>query len=67
MKIIKTIATGASLALATAVFGLKPAHAAIPIQHWTQPGGAQVYLVESPAIPMLDVQINVDGGRTAHL
>ena len=24
------------------------AHAAIPIQHWTQPSGAKVYLVESP-------------------
>ncbi len=62
MKIIKTIAAGASLVLATAVFGLKPARAAIPIQHWTQPGGAQVYLVESPAIPMLDVQIDFDAG-----
>ena len=30
------------------------ANAAIPIQHWTQPGGAQVYLVESPAIAMTD-------------
>ncbi|MDO9402997.1 MAG: pitrilysin family protein [Polaromonas sp.] len=36
--------------------------AAIPIQHWTQPGGARVYLVESPAIAMLDVQIDFDGG-----
>ncbi len=36
--------------------------AAIPIQHWTHVSGARVYLVESPVIPMLDVQINVDGG-----
>lgn len=36
--------------------------AAIPIQHWTQPGGARVYLVESPAIAMLDVQIDFDAG-----
>jgi zinc protease len=36
--------------------------AAIPIQHWTQPSGAQVYLVESPAIAMLDVQIDFDAG-----
>ncbi len=36
--------------------------AAIPIQHWTQPGGAQVYLVESPAIAMVDVQIDFDAG-----
>jgi len=38
------------------------AHAAIPIQHWTHASGARVYLVPSPSIPMLDVQINVDGG-----
>jgi zinc protease len=37
-------------------------HAAIPIAHWTQPSGAQVYLVESPAIPMVDVQIDLDAG-----
>lgn len=36
--------------------------AAIPIQQWTQPGGAQVYLVESPAIAMVDVQIDFDAG-----
>ncbi|TNF61787.1 MAG: insulinase family protein [Burkholderiales bacterium] len=39
-----------------------PAHAAIPIEHWVHASGARVYLVPSPAIPMLDVQINVDGG-----
>lgn len=38
------------------------AQAAIPIQHWTHASGARVYLVPSPSIPMLDVQINVDGG-----
>ena len=38
------------------------AAAAIPIQHWTQPNGARVYLVESPAIAMLDVQIDFDAG-----
>ncbi len=37
-------------------------HAAIPIAHWTQASGAQVYLVESPAIPMVDVQIDFDAG-----
>jgi zinc protease len=37
-------------------------HAAIPIAHWTQPSGAQVFLVESPAIPMVDVQIDFDAG-----
>jgi zinc protease len=38
------------------------AQAALPIQHWTQPGGARVYLVESHAIPMVDVQIDLDAG-----
>lgn len=38
------------------------AGAAIPLQHWTQPSGAEVYLVESPGIPMVDVQIDFDAG-----
>ncbi len=49
----------ASALIAGAAF---PLHAAIPIQQWTQPGGAQVFLVESPAIAMLDVQIDFDAG-----
>ncbi len=36
--------------------------AAIPVQHWTQPSGARVYLVESPAIAMVDVKIDFDAG-----
>ena len=36
--------------------------AAIPIEHWTQASGAKVYLVQSPAIAMLDVQIDFDAG-----
>jgi zinc protease len=39
-----------------------PAFAAIPIQHWTQPSGVKVYLVESPVIPMVDVQVDFDAG-----
>ncbi|PUE48191.1 peptidase M16 [Limnohabitans sp. 2KL-1] len=38
------------------------AQAALPILHWTQPSGARVYLVESHAIPMVDVQIDLDAG-----
>jgi zinc protease len=38
------------------------AQAGIPIEHWTTPGGAQVYLVSNPAIPMVDVQIDFDAG-----
>jgi zinc protease len=36
--------------------------AAIPIQHWIQPSGAKVYLVESPSIPMVDVRVEFDAG-----
>ena len=36
--------------------------AGIPIQHWTQPSGVKVYLVQSPGIPMVDVQIDFDAG-----
>jgi zinc protease len=41
---------------------VSPAWAALPIQHWTQPSGVAVYLVESPAVPMVDVQIDFDAG-----
>jgi zinc protease len=39
-----------------------PAQAALPVQHWTQPNGVQVYLIESPAIPMVDFQVDFDAG-----
>lgn len=41
---------------------LSTAQAAIPIEHWTHASGARVYLVASPSIPMLDVQLDFDGG-----
>ena len=47
---------------AIGIFCINLAWAGIPIQHWTQPQGARVYLVESPAIPMVDVQIDLDAG-----
>ena len=54
------------LAWATLVFGMcigtVPALAGIPIERWVQASGAEVYLVPSPAIPMLDVQIDFDAG-----
>ncbi len=49
--------------LALALLALAPwARATLPIQHWVQPSGARVYFVESPAIPMVDVQIDFDAG-----
>lgn len=52
-----------NLLLLVATLGLTPAaHAVLPIQHWQQPGGARVYLVQSHNIPMVDVQIDLDAG-----
>ena len=44
------------------LFCLNSAFAALPIENWTQPSGAQVFLVQSPAIAMVDVQIDLDAG-----
>ena len=57
----KFIAAHALISWATGLFCLS-SYAAIPIQKWVQPSGATVYLVESPAIAMLDVQIDFDAG-----
>ena len=60
--ISKKIAIKDLLLLGYAIFGFNFAHAGIPIQQWTQASGAQVWLVESPVIPMVDVQIDFDAG-----
>ena len=61
---LKSIAASARVYWATAILctvsGLSLA--GIPIQKWALPNGATVFLVESPAIAMLDVQIDFDGG-----
>jgi zinc protease len=56
MIAIKNIAAVLGLGLASL------AQAGIPIQHWTQPSGAGVWLVESPTVPMVDVRIDFDAG-----
>ena len=58
----KTTKTAAGELLAMTLGFTASAFAAIPIQHWTQANGAQVFLVESPSIPMLDVEIDFDAG-----
>ena len=60
--ISKKIALCAGVLVAYGLFGTQNVLAALPIQHWTQPSGAQVFLVESPSIPMVDVQIDFDAG-----
>ncbi len=59
---IKNRAVRALLIWATGFFCPVFSLAAIPVQHWTQSGGAKVYLVESPAIAMVDVQLDFDAG-----
>ena len=58
---IKSIASSAVFISASALF-CTYSWAALPIQKFQLPGGALVYLVESPAIAMLDAQIDFDGG-----
>ena len=52
----------AALVGAGALLSAHSAWALLPIQHWTQDSGAQVWLVDSPTIPMVDVQLNFDAG-----
>jgi zinc protease len=63
---IKFIAAQALNTPAKFIFGtlfcFNSAFAALPIENWTQPSGAQVFLVQSPAIAMVDVQIDFDAG-----
>ncbi len=62
METIKNIARRALLIWATGLFLVNLAQAGIAVQHWTQASGVQVFLLPSPAIAMLDVQIDLDAG-----
>ncbi|MGV3492894.1 MAG: M16 family metallopeptidase [Ramlibacter sp.] len=61
MRMQSLLARAASVA-ALLAFSVLPAQAALPIQKWQQPSGAQVWLVESPSLPMVDVQVDFDAG-----
>ena len=52
----------ASVSLAVGVLTAGGASAALPIQHWTRPDGAQVFFVESRAVPIVDAQVDFDAG-----
>lgn len=41
---------------------VRPAWALLPVEHWTQPDGARVWLVQSAHLPMVDVEVAFDGG-----
>ncbi|KAA9155104.1 insulinase family protein, partial [Delftia sp. BR1] len=62
MKNMKKMVASSVLASVGLGFGATSAWALLPIQHWTQPSGAQVWLVDSPGIPMVDVQMDFDAG-----
>ena len=62
MMTINNVAIRALWFGAVAMASLSGAWAGIPIQHWKQANGVAVYLVESAAVPMVDVQIDVDAG-----
>jgi zinc protease len=47
--------------IASALFAAS-ASAAIPIQHWTQPSGAQIYFVQSETLPIIDMRVDFDAG-----
>lgn len=59
---MKTRALPYLFTLAFGVFFSKFALAGLPVERWTLPSGAQVSLVQSPAIPMVDARIDFDAG-----
>jgi len=62
MKTIEKITGAILMAGLTALLLVQPAWAGIPIQHWTQASGVQIFLAESHSIPMVDLQIDFDAG-----
>ena len=62
MNTLKKIAAYACWVVFTSLFSINYAVAGIPIERWTQASGVQVFLVPSPALPMVDIQIDFDAG-----
>ena len=62
MNTIKNIADYARYVVLSGLFIINSTWAGLAIEHWTQPSGVQVYLAQSPGIPMVDVQIDFDAG-----
>jgi zinc protease len=63
MITLKNIAFYAVWTVVTGIFNLNSAVAGIAIEHWTQASGAEVFLAQSHAIPMVDVQLDFDAGE----
>lgn len=62
MTAIKSMARKLLAVLALGLAVSQSALAAIPIQQWSLANGAQIFLVESHGIPMVDVQVDFDAG-----
>jgi zinc protease len=62
MKNMKKIAAGVAFSAISMGFMAQSAWALLPIEHWRQSSGAEVWLVQSPGIPMVDVQLAFDAG-----
>ena len=62
MITIKNIAKYSIRTWAIALFVSQSAIAGIPVVQWTQGSGARIFLVESPAIAMVDVKLDFDAG-----
>lgn len=56
VRAVLPMLAGAALLVASNAF------AAIPIQHWTLPNGANIYLAATNALPIVDVQADFDAG-----
>lgn len=63
MSGLRMVLRGFGLGLALLAWG-GAAQARVDIQRWVAPSGARVYLVESHALPMLDVQVDFAAGST---
>lgn len=64
IRIVHSIRGGVLAGLLATLLGLAslPASALAPIAQWQQPSGAQVWFMASPAIPIVDVQVDFDAG-----
>ena len=62
MITLKKITLHAVLSAFASLVYMHAAVAGIAVEHWSQPSGAEVFLVQSHAIPMVDVQLDFDAG-----
>lgn len=61
MRLLPLLTRAAAVA-ALSFTAISPALAALPIQKWQQASGAQVWFIEAPGLPIVDIQIDFDAG-----